>query len=139
MVRVTRIASVVLLIINGFTAIAGGLLLVLEPDGRLLHISVLWLKGLALKNYLLPGFILLFVIGFFSIYADILIITCYKYAPAYMAVEGFFLLVWTIVQVLTFSRLSFLQPVYGFVAIALLLFGFILSKYQNDTEENMTT
>ena len=131
MVRYIRIASVILLIVNGVTAIAGGLLLVLAPEGELAGMSPEWLSETAFKNYLIPGLLLLAGIGFFSIYTAILVLTRYRYSPVFLILEGVFLMVWTLMQVLTFSKLSFLQPLYGFMGVAMLLLGFVLAiKFQ---------
>jgi hypothetical protein len=127
MARYIRIASVILLFINGVTAVAGGLLLVLSPEGQLAGMSPERLAATAFKNYLFPGLTLLVGIGFFSIYTAILFITRYQYSPVFLILEGFFLAAWTLVQVLAFSKLSFLQPVYGLTALIMLLFGFLLS------------
>ena len=126
MIRYIRIASVVLLLINGVTAIAGGLLLIVAPEGELAGMSPEWLAETPFKNYLVPGLLLLAGIGFFSIYTAILFITRYRYSSLFLILEGVFLTAWTGVQVLAFSKLSFLQPVYGLMGVTMLMLGFIL-------------
>ena len=121
------------------TAIGGGLVLILAPEGQLAGMSPEGLTGTVFTNYLVPGLSLLVGIGFFSIYTAILFITRYLYSPVFLVMEGIFLMIWIVVQMLAFSKLSFLQPLYGLTGITMLLFGFLPSiKFPKESEFKMT-
>ncbi|MBK7911749.1 hypothetical protein [Candidatus Pollutiaquabacter sp.] len=62
----SRLAFLLLILLHltlGFSAIGGGLLLMLEPDGGLLHMQQGWLHGSVFPNFFLPGLMLTTVIG----------------------------------------------------------------------------
>lgn len=51
----------------GLSAVGGGLLLMLEPDGGLLRMQQGWLHGSVFPNFFLPGLLLTTVIGLIPI------------------------------------------------------------------------
>ena len=55
--------SVVLLLFNGIAACFGGYALVCDPSDHRILMPLLWLTQSPFENYLIPGLILLIVIG----------------------------------------------------------------------------
>ncbi|MES1222146.1 MAG: hypothetical protein ABUT20_42015, partial [Bacteroidota bacterium] len=100
----TRITSITLLSFTGMTAIAGGLCLIIDPSGQLMHLSTTWLIKTPFKTYLEPGLVLFIAIGIFSLYAAFLNIKRHKYADVCLLLEGIILSIWAVVQLLTYSK-----------------------------------
>ncbi|MES1223299.1 MAG: hypothetical protein ABUT20_47835, partial [Bacteroidota bacterium] len=71
----------------------------------------------------------------FSLYAAFLNIKRHKYADVCLLLEGIILSIWAVVQLLTYSKTSFLQLFYGVIGITMLLLGFLMRK--NRFRENL--
>lgn len=56
-------ALLVALAFQGLSGVAGGLGLVLDPSGRAIGLSPAWLEGAPFRDYLVPGLVLLTVLG----------------------------------------------------------------------------
>lgn len=129
----------------GVTALVGGLLLVLKPDGSALGIQPGWLATSPFKSYLVPGTILFSVLGCGCVVVLVGLVTkkespfinrinVYKdrhWAWTYSLYQGLIAIVWIIVQqVLT--QYFWIQPVIqsvGFLIIVLTLLPPTISYY----------
>lgn len=60
---IPRLILLLLLLILGINGLAGGLLLVIHPDGSLLGMQQGWLENTPFPNYFIPGIMLFFVNG----------------------------------------------------------------------------
>ncbi|MFZ5941197.1 MAG: hypothetical protein ACOYXB_11555 [Bacteroidota bacterium] len=54
---------ILILIVQALNAIGGGLVMVIAPDGSILQVSTEMLTGSPFSNYLIPGLILMIVLG----------------------------------------------------------------------------
>lgn len=57
------IVLMVLLVLQGLSGLAGGFGLVADPSGASLGIPIAWLEGSPFQDYLVPGIVLLSVLG----------------------------------------------------------------------------
>ncbi|MBA3900012.1 MAG: hypothetical protein H0X62_07350 [Bacteroidetes bacterium] len=76
-----KVIIIILLLFNAASAIYGGGVLVLEPDGSLLQIPLEWLEHSHFQSYLLPGIILFSILGMGSLYAALLLFFNQKNFP----------------------------------------------------------
>lgn len=95
----------------GVTAVYGGGSLVLDPTGGLLGLPQEWLAGTVFTDYLIPGLVLLGLLGggSFAVLYGIVRRTGWAW-PAGVAL-GIATVIWIVVQLAVIRRTFFLQPV----------------------------
>lgn len=111
----------------GITAIAGGFRLVSNPNGTL-DIPIEWLSNSPFTNYLIPGLVLLAVIGFGNALAGIASFLSKRYAGGLAAILGTFLILFMTIEVWFIGLRNFLQPLYFILAAIVLILGLKLFK-----------
>jgi hypothetical protein len=116
----------ILQVFIGLGAVAGGLGLVLEPDGSNLRLSLEWLRGSPFSNYLIPGLVLLVVNGLGSLAGGVASFCRYRYAGEIAVALGAFLMMWIVVQVWWVGLSSWLQPLYFGFGVLELVLGLLL-------------
>lgn len=105
----------------GICSVAGGLGLVTEPNGTNLGFKVEWLSKSPFTDYLIPGLVLLFVIGIGSLVGGVLSFLRYRCAGLCAALLGAFLMTWIVTQVCWIGLTIWLQPLFfGLVAVELI-------------------
>jgi predicted MFS family arabinose efflux permease len=103
------------------TAVAGGILMILEPGGSRLHLSRYLLRNAPFHDFLLPGILLFLVVGGFSGVALVCQLSrkrnWYNWTLAAAAV----LLAYIVIQILIIGEWNWLQLFYlftgGFMAL----------------------
>jgi len=101
-------------------------LLLLVPDGSVLNLSLTLLKDTPLKDFQLPGLLLLVIIGFtflLSLYTTIK--RNYKNLN-YAIFAGIVLCLWIVFQILFVPGLFWLNVLYLFIGISIVLVSFQL-------------
>lgn len=116
------------LLFNGFSAVYGGLSLVLDPSGSSLGMSTDLLKIGPFENFLIPGLFLFNVIGQFSLLIAAMLIFNARYSALLVTLQGSILLVWLLIQIIMIQTFSVLQVVMGIIGILLVMFGLLLKK-----------
>lgn len=129
-----------LLMFQAFSGLAGGTGLVADPTGELLHIPAAWLEGSPFGDYLIPGLILLTVLGilpmvmFYRVWSDL------SWSWFGTLVIGAAIVIWIIVEiaVIGYRAQPPLQLIYGLVGLAILGLLFLPSvlnyySYEKDT------
>lgn len=105
----------------GVSAVYGGLSLVLDPTGGLLGMPFEWIQGTVFGNYLVPGLVLLGVLGIGSFIVAYGLLRRSLWAwPAGMAL-GVATFVWIVVQLVAIQRYFFLQPVIAAIGVLIVL------------------
>ena len=109
-------ALMALLLLQGISGIAGGVALVAAPDGRIMQMPVSYLDGSPFSDYLIPGLILLLVLGVFPLV--VLAELWLRPRPAWYGTfaVGCGLIIWILVEVLIIP-LSVLQAFFGVVGV----------------------
>lgn len=129
-----RFLLIFLHLILGLNGLAGGLLLMLKPDGSLLQMNVDWLQYSPFPNFLLPGVLLFTFLGvlplltlfglitnknvhllnFLNLYAD------RNWAWCFSLYTGTIAILWINVQ-LVMTQYFWLQPVISLTGLAILV------------------
>ena len=111
----------------GITAIAGGFRLVSNPNGTS-DIPIEWLNSSPFTNYLIPGLVLLTVIGFGYVLGGIFSFFSKRYAGGLAAMLGTFLILFMTIEVWFVGLRNFLQPLYFILGAIVLVLGLKLFK-----------
>ena len=111
----------------GITAIAGGFRLVSNPDGTL-DIPLEWLSNTPFASYLIPGLVLMIVIGFGSVLAGIVSFLKKRYAGGIAAASGTFLILFMTIEVWLIGLRNLLQPLYFILGAIVLILGLKLFR-----------
>ena len=117
----TQIFLVILEIVAGVGAVAGGAALVAVPGGGILGLPPSVLEGSPFASYLVPGLLLAFVVGGSLLFAAVAQMRRVRFASGLSFAAGAILVGWIAVQVAMIGYHSLLQPLM-FVVGALVLF-----------------
>jgi hypothetical protein len=112
----------------GVSALAGGFGLISDPSGIKMNLQTEWLTGSPFSNYLIPGIVLLTVIGFGNFFASIAAFFhrgSAKFPAVYL---GFFLILFLIVEIWTVGYKNPLQPIFFILGAVQLAFGLKVQK-----------
>lgn len=110
-----------LCLLVGTTAIAGGLTLVARPDGSLVQLPHTLLEHSPFTSFLIPGLVLLLVIGCGNAIAGTLAIRDSTRANTLGFAGGAALLVWIVTQAILLRTVEGLQVAYALAGIAIML------------------
>lgn len=106
----------VLLLVQGLGGLAGGLSLALRPDGSIMQMPVSYLDGSPFSDYLIPGLILLLVLGVLPLVAVAGLWMGRRWAWYAAVVVGLGLMIWILVEILIIP-FNWLQPAFGVVGV----------------------
>jgi len=112
----------------GLGGVAGGFGLVTEPSGANLGFLVEWLSKSPFSDYLIPGLVLLVVIGVGSLAGGVLSILRYRYACEIAAILGAFLVIWITAQVWWIGLTIWLQPLFFGLGLVELALGLLMRR-----------
>jgi hypothetical protein len=115
----------VLLVVQGLGGLAGGLSLAIAPDGSIMKMSTSLLDGSPFRDFLVPGLILLLVLGVLPLVAAAGLWLRRRWAWYAAFVVGCGLMIWILVEI-TIIPYDALQPIFG--GVGLLIFIFSLLK-----------
>lgn len=120
-----RVPLLILTLLTALGALAGGLAMVMAPDGRLLGWTVAMLEGSPFPDYLGPGLILLVVIGVGHLVTSVGLLLRRRSALMLAAVGGVALSGWILVQVVMvgFFWLQVVMLAVGLTELVLGLLG----------------
>jgi hypothetical protein len=107
----------------GIGGVTGGFGLVTEPSGANLGFHVDLLSKSPFTDYLIPGIVLLVVIGVGSLAGGVLSFFRYRYAGLCAGALGAFLMIWIAVQVWWIGLTIWLQPLFFGLGVAELILG----------------
>lgn len=115
--RFIRYVLGALLLIITLNAIGGGIYGIMGAPG----VPVEWLSGSPLRSYLLPGVVLLVVVGGSALYATIMIFGRHRLAMKATYFAGSMMIAWIGVQVAIIGYVSWLQPIVGAAGILIVV------------------
>jgi hypothetical protein len=106
---------------QGVTAVGGGAGLVADPSGELISIPQQWLRGSPFSDYLVPGLILLTVLGIGPLIVAAAVQRRRPWAKSAAFVVGVVLAGWLGIEILTigYQPNPPLQLIYAIVAVAI--------------------
>jgi hypothetical protein len=114
-------ACIAFLVLLGLGALAGGVALVAQPDGSVMHFDVGILAGSPFTDFVIPGLILggLFGIGSFMVAG--LGVARVRIAPFLAFAIGCGQMIWIVVQLAIIKEVSFLHPTFFGVGLLIAL------------------
>ena len=96
----------------GIGALAGGIALVSQPDGSVMHFDVALLAGSPFADFTVPGLILGGLFGVGSLVVVVLGLRHAPIAPFLAFAIGVAQMIWIVVELSVIRELSFLHPVF---------------------------
>jgi hypothetical protein len=120
-----RSASMALLAFMGAAACFGGGLLVADPSGRLLSLSTSLLETSPFTDYLIPGFILLLLLGGGSFFTLGAVVRNVPGAPFLIVANGVCITSWILIQIKMIETVLPQQVVIGFIGLCLVALGIL--------------
>ena len=110
------------LLFQGLSGIVGGVALVTDPTGGVVRISLSWLDGSPFGDYLIPGLILLTILGVFPLFALYGVWKRLRWGRHAAAVVGAALAVWIGVEILIIGYRPEppLQLIYGLLGVGMI-------------------
>lgn len=111
-----------LLLFQAFSGIGGGYGLAADPTGSAVGLDPEWLEGSPFADYLIPGIILLVVLGIGPVIVVVGIFRRLQWAWMASLLAGLALIIWIVVEVLIVGYISQppLQLVYGLIGFAII-------------------
>jgi hypothetical protein len=139
--RIIRIKLIAAIAILAITGIYGGIALILDKSGANLELSTNLLESTIFNSYLVPGIILLILLGFFPTITAFGLITrkksriankinIYKkrhWAWTYSLYCGIMLVLWIDIQVMMLGGGYILQSIYAILGVVIIVLALLPS------------
>jgi hypothetical protein len=128
--------AIILMIFNGISAIIGGLMLILKPDGSSMGMPpdmITMFGNSPFRDFLIPGIILFIMNGISSFVASVPVIRRTKNYYLLVIYQGCVLTVWIAVQIYFIPTFHFLQITYGLMGIVMIILGVLVGKQKAST------
>jgi hypothetical protein len=126
-----RVWVLILLIFNGISAIIGGSMLILKPDGSSIGMPpdmIMMFSNSPFGDFLVPGIILVIMNGISSFVSSVPAIHRTKNYYLFVIYQGCVLTVWIAVQIYFIPTFHFLQITYGLIGIVMIILGIFIGK-----------
>jgi hypothetical protein len=120
--------SVAFLFLLGLGAIAGGIALVMKPDGSVMGFDVALLAGSPFPDYLVPGLILGGLFGVGSLLVAGIGLARWRIAPFLAFAIGAGQMIWIVVELAIIRELSFLHPAFFGVGLVIALAAYFWGR-----------
>jgi hypothetical protein len=118
-----RKISIFLLAFVGISALPSGIALLVDPSGRLLRMSTDLLANSPFKDFVVPGAVLMCVLGVGSFIVLSILVTRKRPAPELDLIAGTILMVWILFEMAFIERLHIFQFLYLTIALILVFLG----------------
>lgn len=123
-----RLGIALLQAFNGFSGLLGGYLLIKDPTGNSLSLSLEWLASTPFSDFFIPGLVLFSLNGIGNIIGLVMTATKHQRAGEVAMLFGSVLIIWIIFQVFWIGYQGLLQPIYFLTGLMQLLLGLALTK-----------
>lgn len=127
MTRAVRLVLCALLVVEGLTALLGGVQLVIDPSGRRVGLALEWLQGSPFTDYLWPGLVLGSLLGVLPLVAVYGVFLNQRWGWSLGFLVGVALMIWLTVQIRMIGYFSEppLQLIYAFLAAAIAVLALV--------------
>ena|SRR5690349_10981690 len=115
--------SIFLLAFVGISAVPSGIALLIDPSGASLRMDTSLLAHSPFENFIVPGAVLLCVIGVGSLSILTVLVTRKRPAPELDLVAGSVLMGWILFEMVFIQRLHIFQFLYLTIAMILIFLG----------------
>lgn len=139
MIKALRFLSVSLLLFNGIGALYGGGLLMNDPTGQKIQLPLSYLHYSPFTDYFIPGIVLFLFNGILSLTVAGLALIRRRHYAQFVVLQGAILCGWIIIQVLMVRNIYYLHYIMGFVGMALVGSGIILTLKDSPTKKHRST
>lgn len=114
---------IALILFQGLSGVAGGIGLILDPTGESLQIPITWLDDSPFNDYLIPGLILLIILGFLPLIVSYELWKKTSWSWLGALIIGLSLVIWIGVEIVIvgYQPRPPLQLIYGTVGIIILV------------------
>jgi hypothetical protein len=120
-----RALIILMLVITGAGAVYGGIVLISDPSGWKLGLHTGMLQFSPFSDFLVPGLILVFVLGLGSLFVSTIAILKAKKYATWVIFMGFIIAGWISIQILMIRDVQFLQIFFAFIGIMLVVLGIL--------------
>lgn len=116
----------ILMLFQGLSGLAGGIGLILDPTGASMRIPLNWLNQSPFENYLIPGIILLTVLGIFPLAVFAAMLKPRRQAWFAALMISLALIIWIAVEIaiIGYQAQPPLQVIYGLVGLLMVVMVF---------------
>lgn len=121
-----RLLLFLLLAFIALSSIVSGMFMLCYPDGSLLGLSTALLKDTPFQSFTIPGIVLTVLVGGTSLVAVVLNVLAHPMRYNWAIAAGLVLTGWIFIQMLFVNTLHWLQFVYLFSALMVLLLSWQL-------------
>ena len=113
----------ILILFQGFSGLFGGLMLVIDPSGGLLHMPPDLLSDSPFQDFMIPGIILLLLLGLFPVVVGTALWKKQQWSGIGALLTGVMLVGWIAIQIaiVGYQGEPPLQAVYGSVGVLILI------------------
>jgi len=126
---VSAIILMGLIFFQGLSGLAGGIGLVFDPTGKSVSLPIQWLENSPFDDYLIPGLILLIILGIFPLVVSYGLLKKLNWSWFGALLVGVALVIWIGVEIIIigYKPKPPLQFIYGILGIIILVFVFLPS------------
>jgi len=124
----SRILAIILLAFIGLGAVYGGVMLISDPTGWKIGLHTGMLKYSPFSDFLIPGIILLIVLGMGSLVTCALVTLRSGRYAMWIIFFGFAIAIWISVQMLMLRQVYFLQLLFGVIGLTIIVLGIFERK-----------
>ncbi len=137
--KTARQLSIFLLLITAISSFYAGYQMITDPTGSSLSLPFYLLNGTVFSSYAITGWILLITVGIFSSLTVICIISRFRFYSFLIMLQGVFLCIFIIVQMLLLGETFIIQYVLLIIGGGLIGLGALQNqrKILVDTEKNL--
>lgn len=121
--KTARQLSVALLVFLAISALYGSYHMITDPTGASLGLPFYLLNGTLFTDYLLAGWVLLVVVGLFSMYSMAQVLRKGKNYSFLIMLQGVLLCIFVTVQMFLLGETFLIQYVYLFIGVLLIGLG----------------
>lgn len=127
----------VLIGFQGLSGLLGGFGLIANPTGESMGIPIKWLDGTTFNSYMVPGVILVIVLGIMPLVVYVGLWKEKSWAIVGSLITGFALMIWIAVEIYMIGYISNppLQMIYGIIGVLITILSLIEAVHKFDTKE----
>lgn len=128
MKKTTRIILIILLFFTSLNALIAGFLFVIDPTGKLMGMTVDYLKNAPFQTFLIPGIVLFTFNGVLNLLAGVAVIYRKWYSAYFSILQGLILIGWIVVQMIMVQDFNMLHFTMLTIGVMLVICGLIIRK-----------